>query len=63
MSSDLNHDPELLDALRLSLTRGLGPIAQTRLRNRFGTAVEIFQGIPRTTDVGRRNRPQTGNRD
>lgn len=35
-------DPELLDTLRLSLTRGLGPIAQTRLRHRFGTASEIF---------------------
>jgi DNA processing protein len=43
MSFAPNYDPELLDALRLSLTRGLGPIAQIRLRNRFGSAGEIFQ--------------------
>lgn len=36
-------DPEIFDTLRLSLTRGLGPIAQTRLRHRFGAASEIFQ--------------------
>jgi len=39
----LPDDPELLDTLRLSLTRGLGPIAQTRLRNHFGSATRIFQ--------------------
>ncbi|MDC0262253.1 DNA-processing protein DprA, partial [Planctomycetaceae bacterium] len=43
MSFAPNHDPELLDALRLSLTRGLGPIAQTRLRNRLGSAGEVFR--------------------
>lgn len=43
MSFAPNYDPELLDALRLSLTRGLGPIAQIRLRNRFRSAGEIFQ--------------------
>jgi len=36
-------ETELLGALRLNLTRGLGPIAQTRLRNRFGSLGRIFQ--------------------
>lgn len=36
-------ESDLLDALQLNLTRGLGPIAQTRLRNRFGSLHDIFR--------------------
>jgi len=43
MDSPASDDSQLLDALRLSLTRGLGPISQTRLRHRFGSVSDIFQ--------------------
>lgn len=43
MTDSAASEADLLDALRLSLTRGLGPIAQNRLRNRFGSLGGIFQ--------------------
>lgn len=43
MTESAAYESEVLDALRLSLTRGLGPIAQTRLRNRFGSLGGIFR--------------------
>lgn len=43
MTDSAASESDLLDALRLSLTRGLGPMIQTRLRNRFGSLGGIFQ--------------------
>ena len=43
MTDSAAPDSGLLVALRLSLTRGLGPVAQMRLRNRFGSPEAIFQ--------------------
>jgi DNA processing protein len=38
-----NPPPEILDALRLSLIKGLGPITQTSLLNRFGSAGDVLR--------------------
>ena len=41
MTSDA-YDPETLAALQINLTPGLGPVLQTRLLNRFGSAAAVF---------------------
>jgi DNA processing protein len=43
MSFPENPPAELLDLLRLSLIRGLGPITQTALLNHFGSAGEVLR--------------------
>ena len=47
--------PELVDALRLARTEGVGPIAWRRLRARFGTAAAALAELPRLARAGGRD--------
>lgn len=45
-AEEYDSDPQLVDALALSMTSGVGPLMQSRLLDRFGSASNVFrQGI------------------